>query len=271
MSAAMKRAVVGQLMQEQGFSERRACRLLGLSRSVKQYQGKRETDAEIAKQLRRLAERHPRWGCKKLGDALRGAGYAWNHKRIHRVYQNLKLQVRVKPRKRLPRRQPQALQASASANGCWSMDFMSDALLNGRRFRSFNVIDDFNRQALAIEIDASLPALRIVRVLEQIAAVRGYPQRVRVDNGPEFTSKCFAQWAELHQVYIDFIQPGRPAQNAYIERFNRTYREEVLDAHLFASLSEVRQMTHTWLDSYNHERPHDALQGLPPVAFAKLP
>jgi putative transposase len=116
------------------------------------------------------------------------------------------------------------------------MDFMSDALLNGRRFRTFNVIDDFNRQVLAIEIDTSLPALRIIRVLDRIPGQRGYPQRIRTDNGPEFTSACFRQWAEHHQIMLDFIQPGCPAQNAYIERFNRSYREEVLDVHLFASL-----------------------------------
>jgi putative transposase len=160
------------------------------------------------------------------------------------------------------------LASTASPNECWSLDFMSDALLNGQRFRTFNVLDDFNREALAIEVDTSLPALRVTRVLDRIAVERGYPQRVRVDNGPEFTSRVFVQWAQAHQVQIDFIQPGCPAQNAYIERFNRTYREEVLDFYLFATMTQVREMTETWLHGYNHERPHDALNGLTPVAFA---
>lgn len=255
------------MMGEHGISERRACRIVGLSRTVKRYTPKRVADGEIAVQLRQLADAHPRWGFKKLSDALRNAGYGWNHKRIHRVYRALKLHLRVKRGKRLPKRTPQPLEQTAKPNECWSLDFMSDALLNGRRFRTFNVIDDFNREALTMEADTSLPALRVIRVLDRVAAERGYPQRVRVDNGPEFTSKVFEQWAQAHHVQLDFTMPGRPAQNAYIERFNRTYREEVLDFYLFVSLTAVREITQTWLHRYNHERPHDALHGLTPAAF----
>lgn len=255
------------MMCEHGISERRACRIVGLSRTVKRYKPKRVADSKIAVQLRQLADAHPRWGFKKLHDALRNRGYGWNHKRVHRVYRALKLHLRVKRGKRLPKRTPQPLEQTGKPNECWSLDFMSDALLNGRRFRTFNVIDDFNREALAIEADTSLPALRITRVLDLVAAERGYPQRVRVDNGPEFTSMVFEQWAQAHNVQIDFTMPGRPAQNAYIERFNRTYREEVLDFYLFVSLTEVQEITETWLHSYNHERPHDALNGLTPAAF----
>jgi putative transposase len=159
---------------------------------VKRYVPKRVTEGEIAAYLRTLVDAHPRWGFKKLYDALRNAGHGWNHKRVHRVYRALKLHLRVKRGKRLPKRTPQPLEQTGKPNECWSLDFMSDALLNGRRFRTFNVIDDFNRQALAIEADSSLPAVRVTGVLDQIAAERGYPQRVRVDNGPEFTSKAFA-------------------------------------------------------------------------------
>jgi putative transposase len=148
------------------------------------------------------------------------------------------------------------------------MDFMSDALLSGQRFRTLNLIDDYNREALAIEVDTSLPGQRVVRVLERIADWRGYPQRIRIDNGPEFMSKALLTWGQQHQVLLDFIEPGQPAQNAYIERFNRTYREEVLDLYLFQSLKEVRRLTHVWLHHYNQDRPHDALDGRPPVAFA---
>jgi putative transposase len=255
------------MIQEHGISERRACRVVGLSRTVKRYSPKRVADSEIAVQLRQLADEHPRWGFKKLYHALRNAGYGWNHKRVHRVYRAMKLHLRIKRGKRLPTRTPLPLAQTEKPNECWSMDFMSDALLNGRRFRTFNVIDDYNREALAIEADTSLPALRVTRVLDRIATERGYPQRIRVDNGPEFTSRVVEQWAQTHNVQLDFIKPGCPAQNAYIERFNRTYREEILDFYLFVSLAEVREITETWLHSYNHQRPHDALHGLTPAAF----
>jgi len=147
------------------------------------------------------------------------------------------------------------------------MDFMSDALLDGQRFRTLNIIDDYNREALAIELDTSLPALRVIRVLDQIADWHGSPARIRIDNGPEFISGILMSWAQDHGVVLDFIQPGKPAQNAYIERFNRTYREEVLDFYLFHSLNEVREITRRWISSYNQERPHDALGGLTPVAY----
>ena len=243
------------MIQEHGISERRACRVVGLSRTVKRYRPTRVADSEITLQLRQLADEHPCWGFKKLYHALRNAGYGWNHKRVHRVYRAMKLHLRIKRGKRLPARTPLPLAQTEKPNESWSMDFMSDALLNGRRFRTFNVIDDYNREALAIEADPSLPALRVTRVLD------------RIDNGPEFTSKVFEQWAQTHNVQLDFIKPGCPAQNAYIERFNRTYREEILDFYLFVSLAEVREITETWLHSYNHQRPHDALHGLTPAAF----
>ena len=145
---------------------------------------------------------------------------------------------------------------------------MSDSLLSGRAFRTFNVIDDFNREALWIEVDTSLPAQRVQRVLDALARERGYPQRVRSDNGPEFLARSLAAWAAEHQVALDFIAPGKPAQNAYVERFNRTYREEVLDLYSFQSLQEVRALTEQWLDTYNTIRPHAALQGATPYAFA---
>jgi putative transposase len=147
------------------------------------------------------------------------------------------------------------------------MDFMTDVLLDGRRFRTFNVLDDFNREALAIEIDTNLPALRIIRVLEQIALSRGYPDKVRLDNGPEFVSAALAEWADEHAIQLDFIEPGKPTQNSYVERFNRTYRYEVLDMYLFRSLNEVREITREWIREYNAERPHDALEDLTPLEY----
>jgi putative transposase len=217
-----------------------------------------------------MAEVHPRWGLRKMHVWLRNNGYPWNHKRVRRVYRMLKLNLRRKPKKRLPTRSPQPLSQPNAANVSWSMDFMRDSLSSGRSFRTFNVLDDYNREALWIEIDTSLPAERVIRCLELIAAERSYPQRLRLDNGPEFIARKLADWAAQHNIVLDFIQPGKPAQNAYIERFNRTYRTEVLDFYLFDTLAEVRAITKQWLDEYNHRRPHEALGGLPPAQYASL-
>jgi putative transposase len=179
----------------------------------------------------------------------------------------MKLNLRITRRKRLPKRFPSQLAEPTAPNQTWSMDFMSDALLNGQRIRTLNVIDDFNREVLAIEVDTSLPAQRVIRVLEQIADWHGYPARIRIDNGPEFISTTLMGWAQDHAVLLDFIQPGQPAQNAYIERFNRTYREEVLDFYLFQSVKEVHEITQRWMSSYHQERPHDALHGMTPAAY----
>ncbi len=147
---------------------------------------------------------------------------------------------------------------------------MSDTLWCGRVFRTFNVIDDYNREALAIEVDLNLPAQRIIRVLERLAAWRGYPAKIRMDNGPELTSALMAEWAEEHGVELEFIQPGKPTQNSFIERFNRTYREAVLSFYVFKKLSEVREETDRWLREYNEERPHQSLGNLTPAEYAAV-
>ena len=203
-----------------------------------------------------------------MTDYLKNQGYDWNHKRIRRVYCEIGLNLRVKPKKRLPARTRQPLVQPENANQSLSLDFMSDSLSSGRAFRTLNILDDFNREALWIEIDTSLPAERVIRVLEMLIAWRGCPKQIRMDNGPELISKLLESWAEEHNIKLVHIQPGKPAQNAYIERFNRTYREDVLDAYLFDSLNEVREITEEWLEEYNAIRPHEALQGLPPYQYA---
>lgn len=162
---------------------------------------------------------------------------------------------------------PVPLHQPIAPNSFWSMDFMSDALANGRKFRTLNVLDDFNRESLAIEIDFSLPAKRVVRVLEQIALTRGYPAFIRVDNGPELISRCLFEWAQQHSIVINHIKPGKPAQNGYIERFNRTYREDVLDQYWFNNLQEVRDITEEWMFMYNGHRPHSSLGDKTPWEF----
>jgi len=215
-----------------------------------------------------LAERQPRWGCGKMTDYLKNQGCGWNHKRIRRVYRDLALNLHRKPRKRLAPRTAQALRVPGQSNQTWSLDFMSDSLSNGRTFRTLNVIDDFNREALWIEVDTSLPAERVVRVLEGLLLWRATPKQIRMDNGPELISQRLETWAKQKQIALIHIQPGKPAQNAYIERFNRTFREDVLDAYLFSSLEEVRQVVEPWIEVYNHVRPHESLQGLSPRQFA---
>jgi putative transposase len=257
-------------MQTYEMSERLACRLLSLSRSVFRYEAQSTDDHELAQELLRLAEHQPRWGCGKMVDYLRNQGHNWNHKRIRRVYRELQLNLRRKPKKRLPARTARALAVPEQSNQSWSLDFMSDSLSNERAFRTLNILDDYNREALWIEVDTSIPAERVIRVLEVLLLWRGTPKQIRMDNGPELISQRLAEWAHEHHVELTHIQPGKPAQNAYIERFNRTFREEVLDAYLFDDLPEVRAITEHWLQEYNTIRPHEALQGLTPHQYAIL-
>jgi len=176
----------------------------------------------------------------------------------------LKLNKRRKGKRRLPARVKQPLEQAGMLNQSWSMDFMSDSLVCGRKFRTLNVIDDYNREALAIEVDTSLSARRVIRVLERAIEVHGKPVTIRVDNGPEFTSKDFELWCKDKSITIQFIQPGRPMQNGFIERFNGSYRKEILDAYAFFELYEVRELTKEWIEEYNTNRPHESLGNLTP-------
>ena len=214
-----------------------------------------------------LAAQHPTYGFQKLFNLIRLKGGAFNHKRVYRIYCGLKLNLRIKPKKRLAPRTKVTLVQPEGLNLCWSLDFMSDALTNGRRIRTANVIDDCNREGLGILVAYSLPSRRITRWLDQLALTRGYPQGIRVDNGPENVSHHLQGWAKSHGIVIQYIQPGKPAQNAYIERFNRSYREAVLDSYLFESIQEAQMKTNVWLKHYNEERPHESLNNLSPRNF----
>jgi len=263
----VKRELVKDLRTEHGLTERRACAAVSLRRSVYRYRPRPNRDGEIIKLLLELAHGRPEQGFGKLFKRMRRLGHGWNHKRVYRVYCGLKMNKRRKGKRRLPTRNPAPLAVSQAMNECWSADFMSDALWDGRRFRTFNVVDDFNREALAIVVDFSLTAERVVRELERIAAVRGYPLKLRTDNGPEFIALALADWAEQHGVTLEFIKPGKPMQNGFIERFNRSYREAVLDMFVFQTLNEVREQTETWLHEYNEERPHDSLGDMTPREY----
>jgi putative transposase len=193
----------------------------------------------------------------------------WNHKRVYRVYTQMRLNIRRRAKRRLPARIREALFIPEGPNEVWSIDFMSDALVDGRKFRVLNVIDDFNRESLAIEVDTSLPSRRVIRVLERIIARRGKPTCFRTDNGPEFISHLLQEWCETNGIRLVYIQPGKPTQNAYIERKNGTMRRGLLNAYLFYSLAEVRLMAEEWQLDYNTERPHKSLGYLSPVKFAE--
>ena len=263
LKPAIKRELVSYLTAQFAMSIRQACRTVSLSRTVYFYQPDTRRDEPVILALTELAERYPRYGFKKLFQLLRRQGNAWNHKRVHRIYCLLKLNFRRKGKHRLPVRNPAPLATPEALNQSWSIDF----LVCGRRFRTFNVVDDFNREALAIEIDLNIPAQRVVRVLDRIVANRGYPLKMRMDNGPELVSLTLAQWAEDHGVALEFIKPGKPTQNAFIERFNRTYRTEILDFYLFRTLNEAREITERWLAEYNSERPHESLNNLTPEEY----
>ena len=267
LKPAFKRELATNLITTFGLSTRQACRSLNLSRTVYHYRPDTTRDEPVIFALQAVAERYLRYGFPKLFQVLRRQGHRWNHKRVHRIYCLLKLNFRRKGKQRLPVRNPLPLATPEALDQSWSVDFMHDALICGRRFRTFNVVDDFNREVLSIEIDLNLPAQRVVRVLERIAASRGYPVMLRMDNGPEFISLTLAEWAETHTVKLEFIQPGKPTQNAFIERFNRTYRTEVLDFYLFRTLNEVREITEIWLSEYNSERPHESLNNLTPEKY----
>ena len=254
------------LVQEK-ISVRRACSLVSLPRSVMGYQKKPKDDSSLIEGLYQLVDKHPTIGFWKCYYRLRRKGFNCNHKRLYRVYAMLRLNVRRKAKRRVPQRIKEPLLVPATVNQGWSMDFMCDSLVDGRRFRLLNIIDDYNRESLAIEIDTSLPALRVIRTLQRLIEIRTKPKAIRVYNGPEFISDKLQQWCDEQQIRLQFIQPGKPVQNAFIERNNGSLRKELLDAYLFYSLSEVREMAEEWRQDYNHERPHESLGFVPPVEF----
>lgn len=226
-----------------------------------------DRDAEVIKALNDLVEKHPRRGFWKFYKALRRMRHPWHHKRVYRVYCSMQLNQKRRTKKRLPERVKQPLSVPARPNEVWSADFMCDTLYSGSRFRTFNVIDDFNRECLTVEIDTSITGKRLLLVFERLREERSLPKTLRVDNGPEFLSGDLAAWAQENEMVIQYIQPGEPNQNAYVERFNRTYREEFLSLYLFSNLDEVREGTYAWRIDYNENRPHDSPGDLTPDEY----
>jgi putative transposase len=261
-----RREMAQQAVADRRLSIRAACAAFSISETCYRYQPKlSDENAEIADWLVRLTHNQKDWGFGLCRDYLRNVkGFDWNHKRIRRIYCELELNLRIKPKRRIEREKPQPLVVPEAPNATWSMDFMHDQLTDGRTFRLFNVLDDFNREGLGIEADFSLRALRVIRALDQIIEWRGKPGRLRCDNGPEFISQELEQWAVRHGIQLEFIQPGNPQQNAYVERYNRTVRYSWLNQYQFESIQEVQDYATRWLWFYNNERPNKANGGLPP-------
>jgi putative transposase len=255
------------MQTKHGLSARAACRAVRLSRSAVYYRPRAKNDEPVIEAVTVHIHDNPGHGFGLLYKTLKANRPPCGKTRLWRVYCELKLNRPRRGKKRLPARIREPLVVPPQRNETWSADFMSDSLWSGRRFRTFNVIDDYNREALRIEIDTSLPAARVVRALDELIELRGKPKRLRLDNGPELVSLGLKQWALAHGVALQFIQPGKPTQNAYIERFNRTYRTEVLDRYIFNSLTEVRTMTEDWRGRYNQLRPHESLGDVPPSRY----
>ena len=261
-----RREMAKQAVQQREISVRLACLSFGISETCYRYQAKLSAENEkIAGWLIRLTHNQRNWGFGLCFLYLRNVkGFGWNHKRVYRIYCELELNLRIKPKKRLTREKPVPLSTPKEINQTWSMDFMHDQLSDGRSYRLFNVIDDFNREGLCIDVDFSLPSERVIRALDQVIAWRGKPRAIRCDNGPEYISEKLRKWADKRDIALQFIQPGNPQQNAYVERYNRTVRYDWLAQYLFESIAEVQEYATSWLWTYNHERPNMALGGITP-------
>ena len=271
VSPQAKRAAVAVLMTERDFGVTRACGLIGISRSLYRYRSRRPDSAPLRARIEEIAATKRRYGYRRVYLRLRREGWEVNRKRVYRLYREAGLAVRRRKRKRIGVVERKPLPKPTAANVSWSMDFVADGLIGGRRLRCLTIVDDCTRECLAIEVDTSLPGTRVQAVLERLADTRGLPQSITVDNGPEFDGKVLDQWAYRTGVQLSFIRPGKPNENAYIESFNGKFRDECLNEHWFISLAHARSIIEAWRIEYNTERPHSSLGNRTPQEFAHRP
>jgi putative transposase len=257
-------------MGQYQMSERHACRLMDLARSTYRYCGRRAgRDAELRQRLKDLAAQRMRFGYRRLTAMLVQEGVEVNHKRVYRLYREEGLVMRMRQRRRIRWKGAVTSPAATRPNQRWSIDFVSDCVSTGKVIRMLTMVDDCTRECPSIEVDTSLGELRVRRVLDRVAAERGLPEAIVLDNGPEFRSRALAAWSEERGVRLEFIQPGKPVQNAYVESFNGRLRDECLNANWFTSLNDARRKIEEWRQDDNQQRPHSSLQYLSPAAFAR--
>jgi putative transposase len=258
-------------MGQYAMSERHACRLMGLARSTHRYRERKAgRDAELRHRLKDLAAQRMRFGYRRLTAILVREGIEVNHKQVYRLYREEGLAMRIRHRRRIRWNGAATSPAATRPNERWSIDFMSDCVNRGKVIRMLTMVDDCTRECPAIEVDTSLGGLRVRRVLDRVAAERGLPEAIVLDNGPEFRGRALAAWSEERGVRLEFIQPGKPVQNAFVESFNGRLRDECLNANWFTSLKDARRKIEEWRQDYNQQRPHSSLQYLSPAAFARI-
>ena len=277
MKPALRRQVAKHFVQASGLSQREpfgqvACELVRLQRCSFRYRSRKPDDASVRLRLKELAQERPRFGYPRLHILLRREGWPINRKKVYRLYCEEKLKLRPKKRKRIASGLRVTPTVATKANHIWTMDFMSDTLSCGRRFRALSIVDAYSRKCLSVEVDTSLPGERVVRVLEHLREWRGLPQVIQVDNGPEFTGRRLDEWAyknrvKLHPAQWAPVEPGKPIQNAHIESFNGRLRDECLNLEWFSTLREAQRVIEKWCEDYNQQRPHSALDNLPPAVW----
>jgi putative transposase len=271
VTARARRQVVRKVQAACSVSERCALRYTGFARSSLRYRSTRDPQNELCDRIKYWAEQKPRWGYRSIFRRLRREKWPVNRKRVQRLYREMDLAVRRRRGKRKRAEMPRIFRTELTGpNQRWSMDFVSDTLSNGRRFRCLNIIDEYSRECLAIEVAHSLPSVRVIEAMERLRITRGLPAVIITDNGSEFTSHAFDAWAYARDVRIDHIQPGKPVQNCFVESFNGTFRDDCLNAHWFVSLDRARVTIEAWRKDYNEERPHSSLNDLTPAEFAQL-
>ena len=269
MSPQARRAAVSVLMTERSLGVTRACGLVGISRSLYSYRSRRPDSGPLRARIEEIAAVKRRYGYRRVYLRLRREGWQVNRKRAYRLYRDAGLAVRRRKRKRIGVFERKPLPKPTRANVSWSMDFVADGLIGGRRMRCLTIVDDCTRECLAIEVDTSITGLRVQAVLERLADTRGLPMSITVDNGPEFDGQVLDKWAYRRAVQLSFIRPGKPNENAYIESFNGKFRDECLNEHWFLSLAHARKVIEDWRIEYNTERPHSSLRNRTPAEFAE--
>lgn len=266
---ADKRKVVSYLIADKKLSQRRSCRLVRIYRSSFQYQSAKNNDCNLRSKIIDIAKFRKRFGYRRIHVLLKREGFNVNHKKVYRIYKEENLSVRRTKRKRLKSVPRENILTPIFPNEQWAMDFVSDSLACGRKIRTLNILDLFSRECLAIEVDTSLSGLRVARVLERLIESRNIPKSITMDNGTEFTSKIFDQWTYEKGIKLNFIQPGKPTQNGFVESFNGKFRDECLNENWFLSLNHAKKLIEEWRIDYNTQRPHSSLNNLTPQEYVK--